>query len=165
MRLPFNNKIQKLVDSCKGALRILYSLRVRLLDSQMKLRQQCKEFISEYKQSEHMIAVQSNVLSENFHLPHHAVVKVTSNATKVRIVFDVWARSTNGVFLNDALLVGPIIQDDIFEVVARFRLHDYVLTTDIKKIFQQIKIHSNEVKTQKIVRGIVFRYTQEYQLK
>lgn len=149
IRLPFNNNVQKLGDSYKGALRRLYSPE-RRLESQPELRQQYKEFMSEYKRLGHMIVLKHDVIDEGFCLSHYAVAKVTSNITKLRVVFDASAKPITGVSLNDALLVGSTTQDDIFELVARFRLHNYVLMADIETMFRQIRIYSDDARFQKI---------------
>ncbi len=44
---------------------------------------------------------------ETFYLPMHVVHKKESTTTKLRVVFDASAKSSNGVSLNDTLLVGP----------------------------------------------------------
>jgi len=55
-----------------------------------------------------------------FFLPHHAIFKESSTTTKTRIVFDASAKSTTGVSLNDMLMVGPTIQQDLISIVLRF---------------------------------------------
>jgi len=66
-------------------------------------------------------------------LPHHSVIKADSETTKLRVVFDGSARGTKGSSLNNALLVGPKVQDDLFAITARFRIHRYVFTGDMEK--------------------------------
>ena len=41
----------------------------------------------------------------------------SSSTTKLRIVFDGSAKTTNGLSLNDILLVGPNIQQDLFSIL------------------------------------------------
>lgn len=69
-----------------------------------------------------------------FYMPHHAVIKESSNTTKVRVVFDASAKTSNGVSLNDTLMVGPTIQGKLFSHLVRFRKYKFVITADIEKI-------------------------------
>ena len=82
----------------------------------------------------------SNSQSEGFYLPHYAVFKESSNTTKLRVVFDASTKSTNGYSLNDNLLVGAIIQDDLFNLLLRFRTHTHVIIADIEKMYRQFLI-------------------------
>ena len=64
-------------------------------------------------------------------LPHHCVKKIDSTTTKFRVVFDGSTKSDNGTSLNSSLMVGPTIQQDIFSLLIRFRLHRVAFTADI----------------------------------
>ncbi|XP_076397868.1 uncharacterized protein LOC143266117 [Megachile rotundata] len=86
-----------------------------------------------------------------YYLPHHAVIKSTSLTTKVRVVFDGSAKTSTGISLNDTLMVGPTIQEDIFSLITRFRSHTYVLTADVEKMYRQIKVHPEDAIFQKIL--------------
>lgn len=85
------------------------------------------------------------------HLPHHFVTKDSSTATKLGVVFDASAKTTLGVSLNDQLMIGPRIQDDIFDIILRFRGHKYAFTADIAKMYRQILICEEDRKWQHIV--------------
>jgi hypothetical protein len=62
------------------------------------------------------------------YLPHHhAVYKNSLDSKKIRVVFDASAKSNNGKSLNDNLLVGPKLQQDLLKILIRFRTHQYVL--------------------------------------
>lgn len=87
---------------------------------------------------------------KGFFLPHHAVIKSTSLTTKVRVVFDGSAKGTNGLSLNETLMTGPTIQEDIFSLLTRFLTHQYVLTGDIEKMYRQFWIREEDRKYQKI---------------
>ena len=75
-----------------------------------------------------------------FYLPMHAVRKESSTTTKIRAVFDVSAKSSTGISLNDTLLVGPTVHPLLVDVLLRFRLHRVALTTDVSKMYQAIEL-------------------------
>ncbi|XP_078032623.1 uncharacterized protein LOC144467610 [Augochlora pura] len=130
-----------------------------------ELKQQYQDFIKEYLELGHMSLVKQDRVEEGFYLPHHAVLKTTSSTTKLRVVFDASAKSSNGVSLNDTLLVGSTIQDDIFQLIIRFRTYNYVLTADIEKMFRQVRIHPEHSRYQKILwRDSTKETVQTYQL-
>ena len=63
--------------------------------------------IQEYLDLGHMTKITHNRPSNNgYYLPHHGVIKESSNITKLRVVFDGSAISTTGVSLNDTLHTG-----------------------------------------------------------
>lgn len=78
-------------------------------------------------------------------------MKETSVTTRLRVVFDASCKMRNGVSLNDALLVGPVIQQDLFSILIRFRSFEYVVTADIAKMYRQIMIDEAQVPLQCIV--------------
>jgi hypothetical protein len=55
-----------------------------------------------------------------FFLPHRAVLKPESTTMKTIVVFDVSAKSSTGISLNDILMTGPTIQQDLLSIVIRF---------------------------------------------
>lgn len=78
----------------------------RMLQRQPDLMEKYKRFIHEFIALGHMKRINDeNYLMEkpNFYLPHHAVFKNDSLTTKLRVVFDVSAKSSNGMSLNDNL--------------------------------------------------------------
>ncbi|XP_076384377.1 uncharacterized protein LOC143262794 [Megalopta genalis] len=81
-----------------------------------------KNFIGEsreYLALGHMTEISDARDGKEFYLPHHAVIKECSFTTKVKVVFDASAKSSSGVSLNDALLVGPTIQDNLWAILLR----------------------------------------------
>ena len=72
----------------------------------------------------------------SFYFPHHfCVFKTIGQASKIRIVFDASCRSSSDVSLNDALLVGLTVQQDLISILMRFRFFIYIITADIIKIY------------------------------
>ncbi|XP_018301866.1 uncharacterized protein [Mycetomoellerius zeteki] len=84
-------------------------------------------------------------------MPHHAITKESSNTTKVRIVFDASAKANSGMSLNDMLLVGPTIQNKLFDHLIRFRTYNCVITADIEKMYLQIQLHKDDRRYQQIL--------------
>ena len=70
-------------------------------------------------------------------LPHFPVMGEDKVTTKVRIVFDASAKC-QGKSLNDAILPGPKLQHDIFDVLLRFRKFQIAPVGDISKMFLQV---------------------------
>ncbi|XP_018406350.1 PREDICTED: uncharacterized protein LOC108782552, partial [Cyphomyrmex costatus] len=88
--------------------------------------------------------------TSSYYLPHHAVLKESSITTKLRVVFDASCKTTSGLSLNDTLLAGPTIQDDLFSILARFRNFEYVVTADIRKMYRQVLVDESQRHLQRI---------------
>ncbi|XP_039310248.1 uncharacterized protein LOC105205076 [Solenopsis invicta] len=82
---------------------------------------------------------------------HHAVIKAASNTTRVRVVFDASAKTEIGTSLNDQLLVGPTIQDNLFAHLIRFRVYRFMLSADIEKMYRQIWLHEDDQRYQRVL--------------
>ncbi|CAK9834538.1 hypothetical protein ANTRET_LOCUS11054 [Anthophora retusa] len=151
VRLPFNDNKHQLGNSYNSALKRFYCLE-RRLQSNSELYKQYAQFMIEYEALGHMTEVNDKNCTEvGCYLPHQAVKKTDSLTTKVRVVFDASAKTDTGFSLNDIIMVGPTIQDDVFSLITRFRVHAYVLTGDVEKMFRQIVIHPDDAKYQKIL--------------
>jgi len=124
VRLPLSDSADKLGDSYNTAKAKFLTLQQRLLKQQLK--KDYSDFLEEYVQLGHMSPLcEADVRKEspNFYMPHHAVLKETSSITKLRVVFNGSEKSSNGVSPNDILMTGPKVQDDLFDIAQRFRLH------------------------------------------
>ena len=73
----------------------------------------------------------------SWYLPHFPVVREDKETTKVRIVYDSAARY-GGISLNDTMLPGPKLQQDIFDVLLRFRRNPVALVADLTEMFSQV---------------------------
>ena len=78
-------------------------------------------------------------ISDVHYLPHHAVVRRDKETTKLRTVYDASARST-GASLNDCLHAGPKFEQQIFDILLRFRIHSIAFIADIKKAFLMVSL-------------------------
>lgn len=164
VRLP-QRLHRQLGDSCQQATVRFHQLE-RKLTKHPELREQYVTFMDEYEELGHMKEVQTstddkNALRPTYYLPHHAVFKPSSSTTKTRVVFDGSAKTTNGRSLNDILMVGPTVQQDLYSIVLRFRTHEIVFTADITKMYRQVKIHPEDASLQRIL----WRKSPDQQLK
>ena len=78
-----------------------------------------------------------------WYLPHFPVVRMDKTTTKVRIVFDCAAKC-NGISLNDMIHAGPKLQQDLFNVLVRFRRNPVGIACDIKEMYLQIEIEEQD---------------------
>lgn len=108
------------------------------LGSFPEMKQQYVDFITEYIELGHCKVISEIDDRETNFMPHHCVLKPTSSTTRLRVVFDASAQPSTGVSLNDMLMIGPVIQDDLFSIILRFRTLKYVFTADISKMYRQV---------------------------
>jgi len=149
VRLPFRETDKQLGESRAVALKRLSSLE-RKLNANETLKTEYDRIMKEYMTLNYT-AVINDDNKDGYYMPHHAVFKESSNTTKIRVVFDASAETTNGLSLNDMLMIGPTIQPKIFAHLLRFRTYNYVLTADIEKMYCQILIHEDDRQYQKIL--------------
>ena len=74
-----------------------------------------------------------------YFLPHHPVFKASSSTTKVRVVFDDSPKTSSGYSINYVLCVGPIVQDDLLDIILQFRIYKVALVGDIAKITGKLR--------------------------
>ncbi|XP_053392388.1 uncharacterized protein LOC128555057 [Mercenaria mercenaria] len=79
-----------------------------------------------------------------WYFPHFPVVRLEKETTKVRIVFDASAKY-NGVCLNDFIQTGPKLQNELFDVLLRFRKYDIALVCDISEMYLRVGIHETNI--------------------
>lgn len=146
--MPLKEKITSLGDSYKMAVKRFYNIEKRL-DKNVKLKEQYTSFIKEYEELGHLSKIKMPYFG--YYMPHHAVIKDNSETTKLRVVFDASAKTTSSKSLNDIQCIGPVVQDDLFNILIRFRQHRYVLSGDIQKMYRQVKINESQRKLQLIL--------------
>nr|XP_012152122.1 PREDICTED: uncharacterized protein LOC105664030 [Megachile rotundata] len=162
--LPFNDKIRRLGESKSQAQRRLTSLEKKLRNN-AALKDNYHAVMNEYLELGHMVKVSEDTDARGYYLPHHGVTKITSETTKLRVVFDGSAATNTGVSLNDALYVGPKLQDDLLYILLRFRLHQYVITGDIEKMYRQFIVRPKDRKYQRILWRDTDGEIQTYELQ
>ncbi|XP_075151664.1 uncharacterized protein LOC142225706 [Haematobia irritans] len=173
VRLPFRQDLPSeiaLGSSRRAAMGQLLRME-RTLQKSPELSVEYNKVLSEYLELDHMEPTSSFEVSKNskyfsFYLPHHAVVKPERASTKVRVVFNASKKTTTGVSLNDILHTGPILQNDLMNVVLRWRFFRYVFNGDIQKMYRQIYVHPDDRQFQRILfRNLSTETINDYCLK
>ena len=124
--------------------------RLKNTESQLKKRPNIEEAYKSnlelYEKKNYIRKIDpSEVKDTKWYLPHFPVVKPDRETTKVRIVFDASAQY-KGISLNNAIDQGPDLQQDLFQVLLRFRKNTVALTCDISEMFMQIEIKPEDRK-------------------
>ncbi|XP_065086354.1 uncharacterized protein LOC135708281 [Ochlerotatus camptorhynchus] len=123
-----------------GESRAIAERRLRSLERRLERDEAVKvayhEFMDEYLRLGHMRRLEDPVDDSlmHYYLPHHPVFKSSSTTTKVRVVFDASCRTSSGNSLNDILLVGPVVQEDLQSIELRFRTKPVGVVSDVEKI-------------------------------
>lgn len=154
VKLPFaNDETQCQHGNTKQrAIKRLEGLE-RKLTREPKLREAYNGVFKEYLSMNHMRPITEEE-SENpkaVYLPHHAVVREDKDTTKVRVVFDASCKGNNNVSLNDELLVGPRLQQDLRHILMRWRSHKICIIADIVKMYRMIRVASEDTDFQRVV--------------
>ena len=82
--------------------------------------------------------------SKHYFLSHHAVVKESSNTTRIRPVFNASTKNCDGHSLNDILMIGPNLLPDLVMILARWSLYWYSLVSDISKMYLNIALNPRD---------------------
>ncbi|XP_062533238.1 uncharacterized protein LOC134202200 [Armigeres subalbatus] len=153
VRLPKKADFDAMLgDSKNNALR-RYDQLERRLNRDLTLKEEYHAFMKEYLSLGHMRLVETDDGTKHptYYLPHHPVMKEDSTTTKVRVVFDGSARTSTGFSLNEALCVGPVVQDDLLSLILRFRTYPDALVGDIAKMYRQVQVHPEDRSLQRIL--------------
>ncbi|XP_069358401.1 uncharacterized protein [Maniola hyperantus] len=150
VRIPLRCDKDCLGNSYALAERRFFNLERRFI-KQPVLKQLYVEFIKEYADLKHLSVYDKPPSETSFYLPHHPVLKLTSESSKIRVVYDGSAQTTSGFSVNDLQMVGPNIQDSLFNILVRFRQHKYVLSADIEKMYRSIMVDESDRDLQLIL--------------
>ncbi len=138
-KLPRVESPPQLGNSSKMALS-------RMISNERKMKKVGKlaEFDEEmfgYIRLEHAEVVPESERDKGmYYLPVKGVIKESSTSTKVRPVFDASAKTSNGVALNDAILVGPNLYPLISDILIQFRSYPIAVSADISKMYREVKL-------------------------
>ncbi|XP_011699434.1 PREDICTED: uncharacterized protein LOC105456816 [Wasmannia auropunctata] len=140
-------------NSYNMAWKRMHALEGRF-ERQPEIKQDYVNFMEQYKLLGHMSLIQDIEpinAGDIYYLPHHPVIKSNALTSKLRVVFDASARSELGTSLNHKLLIGAVLQDTLFELLLKFRLHQYVITGDLEMMYRQILVRDQDKDLQRIL--------------
>ena len=145
--LKSENENEKLGDS-------FYIARTRFLNLERKfeknptLKRDYTRFIDEYVDLGHanyidfsLTKPESEKVIHKYFLPHHGIIRENNISTKIRVVFDASCKTSSGVSLNDVMLTGFQVQPNLFDILCTFRSFNFILTSDIEKMYRGIKVN------------------------
>ncbi|KAJ8020558.1 hypothetical protein HOLleu_40182 [Holothuria leucospilota] len=140
--LPFRKERPQLPNNKSQAERRLRSL-VNSLDRNERKKGHYFEFMEKIFKDGHAERVpedqdRSDGSTEVWYLPHFGVYH-PRKPTKIRVVFDSSA-VFSGISLNEVLLSGPDLLNDLLGVLIRFREEPVAVTADIKQMFYAFKV-------------------------
>lgn len=137
MPLPFKSR-PSLPDNKDSAMIRLNHLKRRLQRDE-KYKEQYVKFMEEViERGDAELIEDGGTKGERWYIPHHGV-RHAKKPDKLRVVFDCSARY-KGTSLNDHLLSGPDMLNNLSGVLIRFRKHPIALMCDIEKMFHQFHV-------------------------
>lgn len=166
--LPWRTFPPDLPNNRIAAERRLDSLKTKLTKNP-QLHEKYSAFMTDLEQKGYSQKVPDEKKGESFpawYLPHHAVTH-PQKPEKVRSVFDCAAKYA-GTSLNEQLLQGPDMTNNLVGVLTRFRQEPVAVMADIEKMFYQVHVQSKDSDYLRYLwwpEGDLLREPQEYQMK
>ncbi|XP_065091625.1 uncharacterized protein LOC135712602 [Ochlerotatus camptorhynchus] len=153
VRLPRKPEFEAMMGESQINAYRRYEMLERRFERSPTLKEDYHKFLKEYLSLGHMRLVESDNEGNStaYYLPHHPVLKESSTTTKLRVVFDGSAKTSTGHSLNEALCVGPVVQDDLITILLRFRTFLVALVADIAKMYRQVLVHPDDTHLQRIL--------------
>ena len=140
----WENDPPEFVNNYNAVLVRTNKMEERLMKDQ-KIMKKYEEAMQGYEDKGYIEKILKETMNEGFYIPHFPVVKDERATTKCRIVFDCAAKY-DGSSLNDQILTGPKLQNDITDVLIRFRRFAYAVMADISEMYLQIGLTPKDRK-------------------
>ena len=129
------------------ALRRLQNLEKTLVKSP-EIVKSYQETIRKYLEKGYIRKIKPiETFKESWYLPHFAVTKPDRTTTKTCIVFDASAKCN----VNDTIHQGPKLQQELFDVLLRFRKLLVAIVCDIAEMYLQIKLYPEDRSCHRIL--------------
>ena len=141
MPLPFRQERPVLPNNKPLALHRLRKLQT-LLENNKRYREDYITFMNELIEKNYAERVPENELTNEdgdvWYIPHHGVYH-TRKPEKIRVVFDCSA-TYQGESINNHLLQGPDLTNQLVGVLCRFRTELTAFMCDVEAMFHQFKV-------------------------
>lgn len=148
--IPLKDEVDCLGDSYYTAKKRFFNLESRFKKNP-ELKALYREFIHEYADLGHLSVLNEPRPANSYFLPHHPVLREKSETTRLRVVFNASEPTTSGISVNDLQMIGPNIQDSLFNILLRFRQYKFVLSGDIEKMYRQVLVKESDRNLQLIL--------------
>ena len=145
MPLPFKDTDQRLPNNRGMALHRLKGLKKRMLYDEHYHQLYNKSMDDVISKGFAEKVPQSQMTTEPgkvWYIPHHGVFH-PKKPDKLRVVYDCSAKY-KGESLNDHLLAGPDLTNNLVGVLCRFRQEPYAFIGDIEGMFHQFKVEKRQ---------------------
>uniref|UniRef100_A0A7I4YYP8 Peptidase A2 domain-containing protein n=1 Tax=Haemonchus contortus TaxID=6289 RepID=A0A7I4YYP8_HAECO len=143
VRLPFKDSGETLPTNKSLAYSRLISV-VNTLQKDPKLLEQYHGVFQEQLEKgiiEEVVENDKESSTPIHYLPHQPVITPLKETTKLRIVFDASSHCKGQTSLNDILHQGPLILPELYGILLRFRMKNFVVTADVEKAFLQVRLN------------------------
>ena len=141
--IPWKDGDPKLTNNYDAALLQLQSQEKSLRKKDPNILEAYSKVFRDYEKKGYIQRVDKSELEEKWFLPHFPVIKLSKDTTKVRVVFDA-AMKHEGKSLNDSIQPGPKLQQEIVDVLTRFRRAPVALSADISEVFLQVGLQEKD---------------------
>ncbi|KIH47286.1 integrase core domain protein, partial [Ancylostoma duodenale] len=146
VRLPWKEDTQDLPDNWAIAYNRLKSVLTKLKDEPSLLSQYHDTFKDQLSKG---IIEEVNPKAPPdgdvvHYLAHQPVLTPHKDTTKLRVVFDGSAHFKNAPCLNDKLHQGPVILPSLIDMLARFRIGNIAIISDVEKAFLQVHLQAKD---------------------
>ena len=118
VRLPVKSDRREIANTRKRVEKALVRVENKLSSN---LKSAYSAFMKEYELLGHMSLVK-NSSEPAYYIPHREVIRESTSTTPLRVVFNASAKTFGKLSLNEALMTGPALQRDIFDILIGFRL-------------------------------------------
>jgi hypothetical protein len=144
--LPFNAAATPLAQNRGRSYKMHLNMEKRIQSDEL-IDSKYRAFMQEYIELHHMSLA---TRSSNYIIPHHVIFKHGDKSGKIRVVFNGSSPDSTGISLNDRLLSGPKLQQDVALVINSFRTHQYIVVADCRMMYRQILVRPSDRHAQHI---------------